>query len=114
MGAAPGGTVPVRGRAMLPKHDAGDGFLARHLLSAVIKALASGLYNDLAAMEARLADQALDWTVDTVPAADRWANDGCIFGRRMDVTSGQVCAYREPTSHISCWMQPVVKTLTGR
>ncbi|MGB6771826.1 MAG: NAD(P)-binding oxidoreductase [Candidatus Dormiibacterota bacterium] len=65
--AAPVGTVAVPGRAKPPKHDPGDGFFMRTLLSPAIKRVASGLYADLAVMEATLMDSRLDWTVIRPP-----------------------------------------------
>jgi len=65
--AAPVGTVAVPGRAQPPKHDPGDGFFMRTLLSPAIKRVASGLYADLAVMEATLVDSGLDWTVIRPP-----------------------------------------------
>jgi nucleoside-diphosphate-sugar epimerase len=65
--AAPVGTVAVPGRAKPPKHDPGDGFFMRTLLSPAIKRVASGLYADLAVMEATLVDSGLDWTVIRPP-----------------------------------------------
>ncbi|HUY24101.1 MAG TPA: NAD(P)H-binding protein [Candidatus Saccharimonadales bacterium] len=61
------GTVAVPGRAKPPKHDPGDGFFMRTLLSPAIKRVASGLYADLAVMEATLMDSSSDWTVTRPP-----------------------------------------------
>jgi putative NADH-flavin reductase len=65
--AAPVGTVSVPGHAKPPKHDAGDGFFMRNLLTPAIKLVAPGLYTDLALMEASLAESGLDWTVIRPP-----------------------------------------------
>ena len=55
--AAPVGTVAS---PRPPKHDPGDGFVMRHLLSPLISAALRGLYADLALMEDILADSGLD------------------------------------------------------
>ncbi len=65
--AAPVGTVPSPGRPNPPKHDPGDGFLMRHLLSPLIKAAIRKHYADLALMEDILRDSRLDWTVVRPP-----------------------------------------------
>ena len=65
--AAPIGTVPSPGRPHPPKCDPGDGFLMRHLLGPVIKAVLRGHYADLARMEDALRDSGLDWTVVRPP-----------------------------------------------
>jgi putative NADH-flavin reductase len=61
--AAPISTVPSPGRPAPPRHDPGDGFLMRNLLSPVIKAVFRKPYADLALMEDVLRDSGLDWTV---------------------------------------------------
>lgn len=65
--AAPIGTVPSPGRPNPPKHDPGDGFFMRTLLSPFIKTLLRGHYADLARMEDVLRDSNLDWTVVRPP-----------------------------------------------
>jgi putative NADH-flavin reductase len=65
--AAPVGTVPSPGRPRPPKHDPGDGFLLRHLLSPLVGAALRDLYKDLALMEDVLAGSGLDWTVVRPP-----------------------------------------------
>ena len=65
--AAPIGTVPSPGRQHPPKCDPGDGFLMRHLLGPVIKAVFRGHYADLARMEDVLRDSGLDWTAVRPP-----------------------------------------------
>src|SRR5262249_22673215 len=65
--AAPVSTVPSPGRPRPPKHDPGDGFLMRHLLSPLTKAVLRDVYADLAAMEDVLRDSGLDWTVVRPP-----------------------------------------------
>jgi putative NADH-flavin reductase len=65
--AAPIGTVPSPGRPKPPKHDPGDGFLMRYLLSPLTKAALRKPYADLALMEDVLRDSDLDWTVIRPP-----------------------------------------------
>ena len=65
--AAPISTVPSAGRPRPPRHDPGDGFLMRTLLSPVIKAVFRKPYADLALMEDILRDSGLDWTVVRPP-----------------------------------------------
>lgn len=65
--AAPIGTVPSPGRPNPPKHDPGDGFFMRHLLSPMIKAALSKNYADLAMMEDVLRDSKLAWTIVRPP-----------------------------------------------
>ena len=67
VGAAPIGTVPSPGRPRPPKHDPGDGFFMRHLLSPLTKAALRTRYGDLALMEDLLRDSGLDWTVVRPP-----------------------------------------------
>ena len=66
--AAPIGTVPSPGRPNPPKHDPGEGFFMRHLLSPMIKTVLRKHYADLALMEDILRDSSLDWTVMRPPA----------------------------------------------
>jgi putative NADH-flavin reductase len=65
--ASPVGTVPSPGRPNPPKHDPGDGFFMRHLLSPMVKTVFGKLYTDLAEMEGFLAGSDLDWTVVRPP-----------------------------------------------
>src|SRR5262249_57928024 len=65
--AAPVGTVPSLGRPRPPRHDPGDGFFMRHLLSHVATALFGQVYTDLALMEDILRDSGLDWTAVRPP-----------------------------------------------
>lgn len=65
--AAPIGTVPSPGRPKPPKHDPGDGFLMRNLLSPLTKAALRKPYADLALMEDSLRDSGLDWTIVRPP-----------------------------------------------
>src|SRR5437773_3037789 len=65
--AAPIGTVPSPGRPKPPRHDPGDGFFMRHLLSHVAKTLFRAHYADLAVMEDLIRDSGLDWTIVRPP-----------------------------------------------
>jgi len=65
--AAPVGTVPSPRRPAPPKHDPGDGFFMRHLLSPLVMAALRDLYKDLALMEDILADSGLEWTAVRPP-----------------------------------------------
>lgn len=61
--AAPIGTVPSPARPHPPKHDPGDGFFMRHLMSPMIKMILRRHYDDLARMEDVVRDSGLDWTI---------------------------------------------------
>lgn len=65
--AAPVGTVPTPGRPNPPKHDPGDGFFMRYLMSPMIKRALKDHYQDLALMEEALRDSGLDWTTVRPP-----------------------------------------------
>ncbi|MEV4560587.1 NAD(P)H-binding protein [Kitasatospora sp. NPDC049285] len=65
--AAPIGTVASPARPHPPRHDPGDGFVMRHVLSPVVKAVLRGHYADLARMEDVLHASGLDWTVIRPP-----------------------------------------------
>lgn len=65
--AAPVGTVASPGRPEVPRHDPGDGFLTRYLLSPMIKSILRAQYADLALMEEILAGSGLDWTAVRPP-----------------------------------------------
>lgn len=65
--AAPVGTVATPGRPRPPRHDPGDGFFMRHLLSHVASAALGQVFADLAQMEDILAGSGLDWTVVRPP-----------------------------------------------
>jgi putative NADH-flavin reductase len=65
--AAPNSTVPSPGRPHPPKHDPGEGFLMRRLLTPLIKVVLRRVYADLALMEDVLCDSGLDWTVVRPP-----------------------------------------------
>lgn len=65
--AAPISTVPSPGRPKPPKHDPGEGFFMRNLLSPLTKLVLRQGYADLALMEDVLRDSHLDWTVMRPP-----------------------------------------------
>jgi nucleoside-diphosphate-sugar epimerase len=65
--AAPIGTVPSPGRPHPPRHDPGEGFITRNLLTPTIKAVLRESYADLALMEDVLRGSALDWTAVRPP-----------------------------------------------
>jgi hypothetical protein len=65
--AAPVGPVPVPGEPKPPKHDPGDGFFMRHLLSRIARGLYGEHYADLALAERALRDSGLEWTVSRPP-----------------------------------------------
>jgi uncharacterized protein YbjT (DUF2867 family) len=65
--AAPVSTVPTPSRPSPPKHDLGDGFFMRHLLSHVANLTLGKVFADLAQMEDILRGSGLDWTVVRPP-----------------------------------------------
>ena len=65
--AAPVSTVPSPGRPNPPKHDAGEGFLMRYVVSPFIKFVLRKVYADHALMEDILRNTDLDWTVFRPP-----------------------------------------------
>jgi uncharacterized protein YbjT (DUF2867 family) len=65
--AAPVSTVATPDRPHPPKHDPGDGFFMRHLLSHVASMTLGQVFADLARMEDILAASGLDWTVVRPP-----------------------------------------------
>jgi uncharacterized protein YbjT (DUF2867 family) len=65
--AAPVGTVPTPSRPSPPKHDPGDGFFMRHLLSHIANVRLGKVFADLAQMEDILTGSGLDWTVIRPP-----------------------------------------------
>jgi putative NADH-flavin reductase len=65
--AAPLSTVPSPARPNPPRHDPGEGFVTRYLLTPMIKTVLRKHYADLALMEDILLDSGLDWTVVRPP-----------------------------------------------
>ena len=84
--AAPVGTVASPRRPQPLKHDPGDGFVMRHLLSPLITAALRDQYADLALMEDILADSGLDWTAVRPPRLTNKAGTGAYrtaYGRNV-------------------------------
>ena len=84
--AAPVGTIASARRPRPPKHDSGDGFVMRHLLSPLITAALRDLYVDLALMEDTLAESGLDWTAVRPPRLTNGAETGAYrtaYGRNL-------------------------------
>jgi putative NADH-flavin reductase len=65
--AAPVSTVASPGRPNPPKHDPGDAFLMRYVLTPFIKILLRKVYADHALMEDLLRESNLDWTIFRPP-----------------------------------------------
>jgi len=75
--AAPVSTVASPDRPNPPKHDPGDGFLMRYLLSPLIKVVLRKVYEDHALMEDLLRGSNLDWTIFRPPRL----NNGPLTGK---------------------------------
>ena len=60
--AAPVSTVPSPDRPNPPRHDAGEGFIMRNVLTPMVKRVLRAHYEDLAIMEDVLRASGLDWT----------------------------------------------------
>lgn len=65
--AAPVSTMASPGRPNPPKHDPGEGFLMRHVLTPFIQTALRKVYVDLAEMEDVLRASGLDWTAVRPP-----------------------------------------------
>ena len=65
--AAPNSTVPSPGRPNPPRHDPGEGFFMRNLLTPFAKTVMRERYADLALMEDVLSASDLDWTIFRPP-----------------------------------------------
>ena len=74
--AAPTSTVAVPRRPNPPRHDPGDGFVMRHVLSPMIGRLIRPHYVDLAEMEEDLRESGLEWTVVRPPRLNNKAFTG--------------------------------------
>ena len=106
--AAPVGTVPSPGRPNPPKHDPGDGFFIRNLLSPLIKTALRKTYADLALMEDILARSGLDWTAIRPPRLTGKPLTGAyrmargqnlrrgLFISRADVAHGMLRVLEQP------------------
>lgn len=98
--AAPVGTVASPGRPNPPRHDPGDGFLMRHVLSPAIKRLLRAHYEDLALMEDDIRDSGLDWTVVRPPRLTNGPLTGryrTAYGRNI---RGGVLVSRADVAHL--------------
>jgi putative NADH-flavin reductase len=60
--AAPVSTTPSPGRPRPPRHDPGEGFVMRTVLTPMVKRVLGWRYADLAIMEDVLRNSELDWT----------------------------------------------------
>jgi putative NADH-flavin reductase len=65
--AAPIGTVPSPGNPHPPKHDPGEGFVMRNVLTPLVKLVLRQHYADLATMEDVVRASDLDWTIVRPP-----------------------------------------------
>lgn len=65
--AAPIGTVPSPGNPHPPKHDPGEGFVMRNVLTPLVKLALRRHYADLATMEDVVRASSLDWTIMRPP-----------------------------------------------
>jgi putative NADH-flavin reductase len=98
--AAPVGTVPSPGRPDPPRHDPGDGFVMRHVLSPAIRRLLRAHYEDLALMEDLIRDSGLDWTVIRPPRLTDGPSTGryrTAYGRNI---RGGVLVSRADVAHL--------------
>lgn len=68
--AAPIGTVPSPDRPHPPRHDPGEGFFMRNLLTPIVKRVLREHYADLARMEDVIRSSGLDWTIVRPPQLD--------------------------------------------
>jgi putative NADH-flavin reductase len=84
--AAPISTVPSPGRPKPPRRDPGEGFVTRHVVTPVMKAILHERYADLARMEDVLRASDLDWTIFRPPKLTRGAltrTYRTAFGRNL-------------------------------
>jgi putative NADH-flavin reductase len=98
--AAPTSTVAVPGRPHPPRHDPGDGFLMRYVLSPMIRRILREHYVDLAIMEEDLRASGLDWTVVRPPRLNNKPMTGAYrraFGRNI---RGGVSVPRSDVAHL--------------
>lgn len=108
--AAPIGTVPSPDRPHPPRHDPGEGFVMRSVLTPIVKRVFARNYADLARMEDVIRHSGLDWTVVRPPQlTDRplTASYRTAYGRnlrggrnipRADVAHYMLRALDEPES----------------
>lgn len=108
--AAPIGTVPSPDRPHPPRHDPGEGFVMRHVLTPVVKRVLRDHYADLARMEDVIRSSGLDWTIVRPPQLTDRPLSGSYriaYGRnlrrgtkvpRADVAHYMLRALTEPAS----------------
>ncbi|WP_062436564.1 NAD(P)-dependent oxidoreductase [Herbidospora daliensis] len=65
--AAPVSTIPTPGNPDAPRHDPGEGFFARHVLTPIVKRALPSVCADLSAAEDVLRESGLDWTAVRPP-----------------------------------------------
>lgn len=106
--AAPISTVPSPGRPNPPRHDPGEGFLMRSVLTPFAKMVMRERYDDLARMEDLLRASSLDWTIYRPPRLTNKPLTGryrTAFGRnlrrgalisRADVAHAMLAAVGQP------------------
>jgi putative NADH-flavin reductase len=108
--AAPISTVPSPRRPNPPRHDPGEGFLMRNLLTPFAKTVMRERYADLALMEDVLRASGLDWTIFRPPRL----TNGALIGKyrtafeenlrrgalisRADVAHAMLAALDQPTT----------------
>jgi uncharacterized protein YbjT (DUF2867 family) len=108
--AAPIGTVPSPDRPRPPRRDPGDGFVTRHVLVPIVRAILSEHYADMARMEDALRHSGLEWTVVRPPRLTNGPATGryrVAYGRnvrggltvsRADVAAFMLRALDEPAT----------------
>jgi putative NADH-flavin reductase len=108
--AAPISTVPSPGRRHPPRHDPGEGFFMRNLLTPFAKTVMRERYADLALMEDLLRASDLDWTIFRPPRLTDQPLTGTyrtVFGQnlrrgvlisRADVAHGMLAALGQPAT----------------
>jgi putative NADH-flavin reductase len=108
--AAPISTVPSPSRPNPPRHDPGEGFLMRNLLTPFAKTVMRERYADLALMEDVLRASGLDWTIFRPPRLTNGPLTGkyrTAFGQnlrrgalisRADVAQAMLAAVVQPAT----------------
>ncbi|MFL5496154.1 MAG: NAD(P)-dependent oxidoreductase, partial [Gemmatimonadales bacterium] len=108
--AAPISTVASPSRPNPPRHDPGEGFLMRTLLTPIAKTVMRERYVDLALMEDVLRASGLDWTIFRPPRLTNGSLTGTYrtaFGQnlrggglisRADVAHAMLAALNQPAT----------------
>ena len=108
--AAPISTVPSPGRPHPPRHDPGEGFVMRNLLTPFAKTVMRERYADLALMEDVLRASDLDWTIFRPPRLTSQRLRGryrTVYGKnlrgggiisRADVAHAMLAALGQPAT----------------